>query len=99
MAHVVAEPCGDCKDTGCVVVCPVDCFHDGGQMLYIDPEQCIDCGACASECPVDAIYHEDLLPLELRPYRDLNVTLARQSPVIARHRTGFLERCSGASRH
>ena len=46
MAHVVAEPCFDCKYTDCVVVCPVDCFYEGAQMLYIHPDECIDCEAC-----------------------------------------------------
>ena len=46
MAHIVAEPCFDCKYTDCVVVCPVDCFYEGDQMLYIHPEECIDCEAC-----------------------------------------------------
>jgi len=97
MAYVVAEPCGDCKDTGCVAVCPADCFHDGERMLYINPAQCIDCGACASECPVKAIYHEDYLPPELRPYRDLNATLSQQSPAVARKRLLFRERCTGTA--
>ena len=56
MAHIVAEPCFDCKYTDCVVVCPVDCFYEGAQMLYIHPEECIDCGACVPACPVAAIY-------------------------------------------
>jgi ferredoxin len=73
----------------------MDCFHDGEQMLYIDPDRCIDCGACVSECPVDAIYHEDHLPAELRPYRDLNVTMARQSPVVVRRPKGVLGRFMG----
>ena len=62
MAHVVAEPCFDCKYTDCVVVCPVDCFYEGPQMLYIHPEECIDCGACLPECPVDAILAPDESP-------------------------------------
>ena len=62
MAHIVAEPCFDCKYTDCVVVCPVDCFYEGAQMLYIHPEECIDCEACVPECPVEAIFHEDNLP-------------------------------------
>lgn len=47
MAHVVAEPCINCKYTDCVAVCPVDCFHEGVNFLVIDPETCIDCGLCA----------------------------------------------------
>ena len=84
MAHVVAEPCFDCKYTDCVVVCPVDCFHEGRRMLYIDPNECIDCEACVPECPAEAIYHEDNLPEEWLPFKDLNATMARQSAPIRR---------------
>ena len=49
MAHVVAQPCFDCKYTDCVLVCPVDCFHQGEKMLYIHPDECIDCLACVRE--------------------------------------------------
>ena len=51
MTHVVAQPCFACKYTDCVVVCPVECFYEGEQMLYIHPEECIDCEACVPECP------------------------------------------------
>ena len=68
MAHVVAEPCFDCKYTDCVVVCPVDCFYEGAQMLYIHPDECIDCEACVPECPVEAIFHEDNLPDEWKDF-------------------------------
>jgi ferredoxin len=83
MAHVVAEPCLDCKHRDCVTVCPVDCFYEGDRMLYIHPDVCIDCTSCVAVCPVHAIYHEDHLPTALRPYRDLNATLARQCDVAA----------------
>src|SRR5208283_5561122 len=82
MAHVVAEPCFDCKYTDCVVVCPVDCFYEGPQMLYIHPDECIDCEACVPECPVEAIFHEDNLPAEWADYKALNAELATQCPVI-----------------
>ena len=62
MTHVVVEPCSGCKYTDCVVVCPVECFYEGDQMLYIHPEECIDCEACVPECPVEAIFHEDNVP-------------------------------------
>ncbi len=62
MTHVVAEPCFNCKYTDCVVVCPVECFYEGESMLYIHPDECIDCEACVPECPVEAIFHEDNLP-------------------------------------
>ena len=82
MAFVVTEPCVGCKYTDCVVVCPCDCFHEGEEMLYIDPEQCIDCAACAPECPVEAIFAEAAVPTAWRHYVALNAERARQLPVI-----------------
>mgnify|MGYP001249487903 FL=1 len=55
MTYVVNENCIKCKYTDCVEVCPVDCFYEGENMLVINPEECIDCGVCEPECPVDAI--------------------------------------------
>ena len=86
MSHVVAEPCFDCKSMACVVVCPVECFHEGERMLYIDPDECIDCEACVAACPVGAVLQEDDLPWEWQPFRDLNATMSRQTPLV-RHRT------------
>jgi len=82
MTHVVAQPCCDCRYTDCVVVCPANCFHEGRRMLYIHPQGCIDCESCVPACPADAIFHEDRLPPEWVPFRDLNATMARQSPSI-----------------
>jgi ferredoxin len=82
MAYVVAEPCIGCKYTDCVEVCPCDCFHEGESMLYIDPVHCIDCDACASACPVSAIFHTDSIPDEWRHYIELNETMAQQTPSI-----------------
>jgi ferredoxin len=62
MAYVVCEPCHDCKYTDCVVVCPCDCFYQDDVQLYIDPTECIDCDACAPECPVQAIFPEAQVP-------------------------------------
>lgn len=55
MTHVVTENCIKCKHTDCVSVCPVDCFYEGPNFLAINPDECIDCGVCIPECPVDAI--------------------------------------------
>ena len=55
MTYLVNEKCIKCKLTDCVEVCPVDCFYEGENMLVIHPEECIDCGVCVPECPVDAI--------------------------------------------
>ena len=62
MTYIIAEPCIDIKDLSCVDVCPVDCIHEFNRILIIDPEECIDCGACEPECPVEAIFPEDALP-------------------------------------
>ena len=68
MPYVIAEPCIGVKDKACVAVCPVDCIHEGDEMLYIDPNECIDCGLCEPECPVDAIFMEDELPEQWKDY-------------------------------
>jgi len=62
MTHVICEPCYDCRYTDCVDVCPVECFWYDEKMLYIDPEECIDCGACIPECPVEAIFTQEEVP-------------------------------------
>ena len=82
MAFVVTEPCFGCKYTDCVVVCPCECFHEGEQMLFIDPDHCIDCEACVAECPVEAIYHEDNVPEEWREYIALNAEMVKTCPQI-----------------
>lgn len=81
MSHYIAEPCIGTKDTACVNVCPVDCIHPTREepdfatatMLYINPQECIDCGLCVDECPVKAIFPEDDLPEKWRNYVQLNV--------------------------
>lgn len=55
MTYIVTDACIKCKYTDCVVVCPVDCFYEGPEMLVINPQECIDCGVCVPECPIDAI--------------------------------------------
>ena len=55
MTYIVNDKCIKCKHTDCVDVCPVDCFYEGKNMLVINPDECIDCGVCEPECPVDAI--------------------------------------------
>jgi NAD-dependent dihydropyrimidine dehydrogenase PreA subunit len=72
MAYVIGEPCVDVKDRACVDECPVDCIYEGGRMLYIHPDECVDCGACEPVCPVEAIYYEDDLPDALRLYQEEN---------------------------
>lgn len=77
MTYIIAKACIDVKDKSCVDVCPVDCIHpvdgEGVNMLYIDPDECIDCGACEPACPVSAIYAEDDLPEDQEAFREINV--------------------------
>ena len=82
MTYVVAEPCLGCKYTDCVCVCPTSCFHEGKKMLYIDPEECIDCNACVPVCPVEAIFAEAELPVEWIGFAALNVEMSAITPVI-----------------
>ncbi len=80
MAYIVAEPCIETKDTACVEVCPVDCIHptkeeaefESADQLYIDPETCIDCGACEPVCPVTAIFPEEELEDKWKDFIDKN---------------------------
>lgn len=82
MTHIVTEPCVKCKYTDCIAVCPVDCFHEDEEMLLIDAEVCIDCGACIPVCPVQAIYVEDDVPEQWASYTKLNIEKAAELPVI-----------------
>ncbi|MDG1839186.1 MAG: ferredoxin family protein [Dehalococcoidia bacterium] len=75
MTYVITTPCIDTMDQSCVDVCPVDCIHfeEGlDKILYIDPDECIDCGACEPACPVSAVYAEDDVPEEEAAYTEIN---------------------------
>ncbi|MGC0251698.1 ferredoxin [Pseudactinotalea sp. Z1748] len=72
MTYVIAQPCVDVMDRSCVDECPVDCIYEGGRSLYIQPDECVDCGACEPVCPVEAIYYEDDLPSAFAAYLDDN---------------------------
>ncbi|MBL4689795.1 MAG: ferredoxin family protein [Nannocystaceae bacterium] len=76
MTFVVTSNCKGCRFTDCVAVCPVECFHGDGEMLYIDPDECIDCGACVPECPVEAIFDETELPDEMAKWTQINADKA-----------------------
>ncbi len=78
MTYVVCEPCRDCKYTDCVAVCPMECFYQDDAMLYIDPVECIDCEACVSECPVEAIFHEANVPTPWTSFIALNADRVSQ---------------------
>jgi NAD-dependent dihydropyrimidine dehydrogenase PreA subunit len=80
MAYVIAEPCIGTKDSACVDVCPVDCIHprkdegefEASKMLFINPDECIDCGACVPVCPVTAIFALEDLPEKWAEYAKTN---------------------------
>ncbi|MCP4661973.1 MAG: ferredoxin family protein [bacterium] len=71
MTHIIALPCIDVKDTACVDVCPVDCIYgteEKWDQLFIQPEECIDCGLCVDACPVEAIFPMEELPEQWQSY-------------------------------
>ena len=105
MAHFIAEPCIGTKDTACVDACPVDCIHpkknmtyddsrptfDSVSQLYIDPVECIDCGACVPVCPVSAIFALDDLPEKWKEYTKRNESYVKAGKFapdeFAKHQT------------
>jgi NAD-dependent dihydropyrimidine dehydrogenase PreA subunit len=72
VTYVITVGCADVMDRSCVDQCPVDCIKPGTRMLYIDPEVCIDCGACEPECPQEAIFMDAMVPDALESYVGLN---------------------------
>ena len=87
MAHIVTEPCVKCKYTDCVTVCPVECFHEDKEMVIINPDGCIDCGACIPECPVQAIYTEEDVPKKWTNYIKLNEEKCKTLPILTEAKT------------
>ena len=83
MTYVVCEPCFGCKHKECVAVCPCDSFREGEKMLFIDPDSCVDCDACASVCPVQAIFDEDNVPHDWHGFIALNAEMAAKCPPAA----------------
>lgn len=88
MAHYITSACIGVKDGSCVDVCPVDCIHphpshanfQSTEMLFIDPDACIDCGLCVDECPVQAIFADHNLPESLAEFIDRNAAFFRDHP-------------------
>ena len=78
MPHVVTEPCIGVKDMTCVSVCPVECFHDAGDQMVINPDECIDCGLCEPECPTSAIFPDTDVPEQWKSYIEKNAELGRK---------------------
>lgn len=84
MTYLVTENCIKCKHTDCVEVCPVDCFHEGPNFLVIDPNECIDCGVCLPECPIDAIVPDNDSNTDIERWTDINRRLSEKWPVITK---------------
>jgi ferredoxin len=85
MTYVISEPCIDVLDRACVEVCPVDCIHDEegvDRKLYIDPDECIDCGACEPVCPVTAIFAEDDVPDDQKEYTELDAKWFKEPDAV-----------------
>jgi NAD-dependent dihydropyrimidine dehydrogenase PreA subunit len=85
MTYVISEPCIDVLDRSCVEVCPVDCIHDEegvDRKLYIDPDECIDCGACEPVCPVTAIFAEDDVPDDQKEYTELDAKWFKEPDAV-----------------
>jgi NAD-dependent dihydropyrimidine dehydrogenase PreA subunit len=72
VTYIIAEPCVDLLDKACIEECPVDCIYEGNRMLYIHPDECVDCGACEPVCPVEAIFYEDDVPEQWKDYTAAN---------------------------
>lgn len=83
MTYTVTAYCDKCKYTDCVEVCPVEAFHEGPTMLYINPETCIDCDVCVAQCPVEAIYPEDQVPDKWAEYTQINADEYSKYPTIS----------------
>ncbi len=82
MTYIVTQHCVDCKYTDCVTVCPVDAFHEGDRILYINPDTCVNCDACVPACPVEAIFSEENLPAKYQSYLAINTEGSKTAPVI-----------------
>lgn len=83
MTYTVTPYCENCKYTDCVEVCPVEAFHEGPTMLYINPETCIDCDVCVAQCPVEAIFPEDQVPEKWAEWTQINADEYSKYPTIS----------------
>ncbi len=80
MTFVVTEQCIRCKFMDCIKPCPVDCFYEGPEFLVINPDECIDCSVCVTECPVNAIYQDKDLPADQKEFIEINRRLSQIWP-------------------
>jgi NAD-dependent dihydropyrimidine dehydrogenase PreA subunit len=78
VTYIIAQTCVDVLDKACIEECPVDCIYEGERMLYIHPDECVDCGACEPVCPVEAIYYEDDVPEQWKEYYAVNVDFFKE---------------------
>ncbi len=78
MPYVVVEPCIGVKDKSCITVCPVDCIYDGDDQVFINPDECIDCGLCEPECPVSAIFVDTDVPTNWKSFIEKNADEGRR---------------------
>lgn len=87
MPYIICEPCISTKDKACVGVCPVDCIHEGVatdsagttyDMLFISPDECIDCGQCEPECPVSAIFADTDVPEKWQHFTEINAAFFKK---------------------
>ena len=102
MPYVICEPCVGIKDKACVAVCPVDCIYEGARegfpdMMYIHPDECVDCGICQPECPVDAIFLDEDVPDRWQHYTESEPPLLRASVRVASpRRRHYGAACAGS---
>ncbi len=82
MSYVITSACIGSKDQSCVAVCPVDCIFEAEQLFVIHPEECIDCGACESECPVTAIFPDNEVPEPEAPFVEINRLVFSGMPAV-----------------
>ena len=91
MTFVITENCIKCKYVDCVEVCPVDCFYEGPNFLAINPDECIDCALCETECPADAIMMDEDVPEEQMHFIALNAELSQSWPNITKNKSGLAD--------
>ncbi len=99
MTYVITSACIDVKDQSCVEVCPVDCIHfdeNADTMLYINPDECIDCGACEPACPVSAIFAEADVPESEQEFTRINALWFEDAEAARRGVEAFRQRAAGA---
>jgi ferredoxin len=89
MTYLVTENCIKCKHTDCVEVCPVDCFYEGPNFLAINPDECIDCGVCVPECPINAIIEDTNLDHDIPFWVDINKRLSSKWPNITKKKSAL----------